>query len=344
MQNDTGNVADVVTQVYMPLRSNAAWFSNADTKARLESQLKTNLVLYDRVVLQDGRYHVTAGDDGQGMAWEFPGDNCGVDRTRVKYYEPGQFFGVAVEGKFVMSSTCQTAYEIDFLPMIQETRLEDVTYIRWISSDVRPEVKSAIESQVHTDLMTHSCDDVLPENSYLRKRVLEGLYRDAAVAHSLATPFSVDFNVAPLVEYQQRMARQRWSNEIPAAFFDYWVKMELPDLSTLDWWDLHEFRESAAGRSFREMVHRITRRVKNVIRESREQRDVDVWIAREFNQELLQELSKRITSPGMSIARSCLNVIPFGVIGSVVLEAMAMDADQNSWVSLVSSYKPRYSD
>ena len=238
-----------------------------------------------------------------------------------------------------MSGKCQTAYDVDFLPIIHQAQLEEATFIRWSNDEVLPQFQSAIAQRVSREISSHEYDAVLPENSFIRRHLLEGLYRDALVANALNSPFSVDFNAIKVIGAQQKKASEIWANEIPGAFFKYWVNLELPDLSMLGWQELYEFRESDRGKSFRDMIHRISGRLKGVLPGIDEQRALDDWISKEFNKELLVELSRRINTPAKIIASICLNFIPFGFIPGIAMDAVALGGDQNSWVSLVKGYR-----
>jgi hypothetical protein len=328
----------MATQIYMPLRSNAGWFGNSDARKRLERQIKTNLVLYDQLLFQDGRFEITAGDDGQGMQIWFPASSFPGDRKRIEYFPPGGEFGVVAGEKAILRSISETGYSVDFFPIIHEARLEHATFIRWSNDDVLPEFRSAIETRVRDEILTQKFDAVLPENNYIRRHLLEGLYRDALLAHFYKCPFSVDSGVSRVIRLQQEQAIEHWADEIPCTFYQYWVNLELPDLSELGWEEVCEFRESDAGQSFRAMVQRISCRMRKVLPETNDQRDLDHWIGREFNQELLSELSRRVTSTTRTLASLALNVIPFGFIPSALKDLKALDADETSWVSLVKGY------
>ena len=172
-------VMDDSTRVFMPLRSNAAWFGDADCRERLERQIKTYLVLYDHIIFENGRYRITAGVDGQGIEMMCPGDSYPGDRSKISFFPPGDEFGVEFGGKQLLSSTSQSAYEVDYLPIVRDAGLEHAGCVRWSDNDIKPEFKNAITQRVSQDLHGKALHDVLPENSYLRKHILEALYRDS---------------------------------------------------------------------------------------------------------------------------------------------------------------------
>lgn len=332
---------DDYTRMFVPLRSNAAWFGDVDSRERLERQLKTYFILYDRIIFEGGRYRITAGIDGQGMEGIFPGNTFPGDRTKIEFFNPGDEFGVSLGGVQVLQSTSQASYEVDFLPIIHDAGLEHATCIRWSDEEMNPELKRAIGDRVYRDLSSTEFDGVLPSNRYLRESVLKALYRDSLKAHFLKAPFCVDFHVRPVVELLQQKAKAQLASEIPAAFFDYWINLDLPDFSSLPWLELCEFRESDVGQSFRRMVHSVSDRVKAVLPTVEDQRDLDHWLAREFNKELLRELAQRLTTPAKTVASICFNLIPCGIIPGIMKDVKTLHDDQTSWVSIVQKHNTR---
>lgn len=327
------------SEIYIPLRSNAAWFGDSDAKANLVRQFKANLVLYDRLRIQDGRYHVSAGTNNQGIQIPFRGDSYPGDRTKINYSAPGAPFGITVQGQTLLNSISEVTYEVDFLPIITEARLEDASCIHWCDFKLIPVIESGIRQRVVSDLHDQGLCRLLPSNRYIRQFMLESLYYDATVANAQKLPFCVDHNTFPLIDEQKRRAAQSLSEEIPSAVFRYWLNLQLPDVTQLSWQEVYEFRESDIGRSFREMIHRIAGRVSEVVAHADDQQDVDQWVSREFSKELLEALSSRIKSPHSTVVNVLLNFIPFGSLASMAMDASGLEADQNSWVALVQGYK-----
>lgn len=112
------------SQVFIPLRSNAAWFGSPETRSHLERQIKVNLMLYDRLIFQNGRYRMTAGFDEVGMEmWDpnYPEER----RKEISYCVQGGEFGVETNGISVMRSRAETDLEVDFYPIIHESGLYD---------------------------------------------------------------------------------------------------------------------------------------------------------------------------------------------------------------------------
>jgi hypothetical protein len=327
------------TQIYMPLRSNAAWFGDDAAQARLERELKTNLALYDYVLLQDGRVQIVAGNDGQGFVMPHTAASFPGDRTKIDYVQPGSAFGVIANGVQILASTCEIGYEVDFFPIVSQAGYQDATFIRWVQYEPTEVVCSKITSQVLCDLSDRNLLALLPANAFVRKQVLEGLYRDSVVAHGLKVPFTVDFHAMRVAQEQWKRAQTAPAFEAPQKLYRHWLNLNLPDLSQLSWQQLYDFRESDVGRSFREMIHGVTTRAKEVMLAADDQRDLDQWLARELSKELLYELSNRVTTPASTVLSMASNLIPFGCIYGLAKDVSSFDADQNSWVSLVRGYQ-----
>jgi len=319
----------------VPVRSNAAWFGDTHCQERLTRQIKTYLVLYDRIIFENARYRITAGRDGQGVEVLLPGTSFPGDRSQISFFSPGAQFGVSVDGTALMSTTLEVAYEVDFFPMLHRAGLENSSFIEWSDRDITPGLKNAISQRVSRDLLSSELCDALPPNKYLGKQMLQGLYRDSLLAHFLKTPFCVAPNVTPVLLVQRRRAKLQWMAELPGAFFEHWLNMELPDFAAFSWDDLADFRESRAGVSFRRMVHDVCQRVTEILPDVKDQRDLDHWLAVEFNRELLTELFCRMTTRTSVVTSICLNFLPFGFIPAIAKDVRALFVDQASWLSVV---------
>ncbi len=321
------------TQIYLPLRSNTNWFGDPTARTKLERQIKLSLLLYDLVVLQNGRLNITAGEDSQGMNFAFPADSYPGDRTKATFYSKGKPFGIEMGGKKLLASTCEVAFDVDFLPILNSAKIADESCFRWSDDELTSEAKGAVEKRANDDLTSGIFNSSLPENRFLRRVVLEGLYRDMVLADTLATPICVDPTVARLVEAQRKLAQVKWHKEVPSIFFEHWLEIDLPDLTTIAWDTVFDFRTSAAGESFREMIFRITKEAKKVLDGGGDDRDLKECVTREFSKELATELAARIQTPGKVFASLCLNLIPFGWVVDCAKDVAAL-ADQDSWISL----------
>ena len=85
--------------LYLPLRSNARWFRDEATHAAFEARLKTCLVLYDKLFIQDGRYELTFWQDGQHLEWLIPPHMLGGVERRHRFAETGAPMGISLAPK-----------------------------------------------------------------------------------------------------------------------------------------------------------------------------------------------------------------------------------------------------
>lgn len=327
------------TSIYMPLRSNAGFFQDDDCRARLERQIKTFLALYDFVILENGRIHLTAGSDGQGMQMQFPRNSYPGDRTEISYFRQGSPFGIQMGGNQILASTCDVAYEVDYWPIMHRAGLTHASFIQWSDYSVNPDLKSAISDAVSADLGSKRFASVLPPNRFVQSHLLEGLYGDSLLACFLKVPYCVSDHASSVLELQQTQARATWAARLPVTFFNYWINLNLPDFASLPWDELCRFRETDVGVSFREMIKRISKDANELLPDITDQRDFDMWIANAFNKELLKELSQRVSSPASIVTSLCLNVVPYGFVPGVIKDVKTLYQDHSSWVSFVRKYK-----
>jgi len=107
-----------MSKIFLPLRSNAAWFVEEQARSELERRIKIYMVLYDEITFQDGRYVSRAGETGS-FDILMPSDRYPGDRTSISFCKPGHNFSVAVAGQKIIEGKAQVAYETDFYPIIQ---------------------------------------------------------------------------------------------------------------------------------------------------------------------------------------------------------------------------------
>jgi K+/H+ antiporter YhaU regulatory subunit KhtT len=70
---------------FLPLRTNAAWFANEKSLDGLHLRLKAVMMLYDKVVLQDGRYQCTVQKTGTMDAFVSSAALGKNDRRRISF-------------------------------------------------------------------------------------------------------------------------------------------------------------------------------------------------------------------------------------------------------------------
>ena len=68
------------SEILLPLRSNAGWFTSVETRAALDRRLKNLVFAYDRVIVQDGQFSATVWKSGQAFNLMVPPAQIGGRR------------------------------------------------------------------------------------------------------------------------------------------------------------------------------------------------------------------------------------------------------------------------
>ena len=330
-------------QIFLPLRSNSSWFSTTDTRKRLEKQIKVDLILYDRLVIQDGRYRMVAGIDGQGFDMMLHGNSYEGERRAITFYTPGADFGVQVGGSALIASKSLVSYDVDFYPIFHDAGLLEADYIEWRVVDLADPRQNEADQQAEKDAKSDHLNSVLPENSYLRKTILRALYRDSLLANELRLPFCVDATVAPIIAWKQALGQAAWKNELPQVLFDCWVSLDLPDFGDYSWENIHVLRESDIGRDFRAMIDRLLASIEGALPSITAPRDIKELIALGFSKELLNEMNARRPTTFGTVVSLALNWLPLPYAGatlSSIRDLLALQKEQTSWISLTRQ-KPK---
>jgi hypothetical protein len=278
------------SQVFMPLRSNAGWFESPDTRKALERQIKVNLMIYDRVIFQNGRWHMTAGYDSQGMEmpptfYKFSDEQ----RRHISYGAKGSHFGIQMGDVPILQSTAEISLNADFYPILYDAGLLETTCYRWQEKD------SAITKLPGADRaisdIVEACADVLPNNRFARRCLVEGFIKDSLLAQAMKVPMTVDYQVSPFVLKHHHFLLDKFEPDMRRRFFDRWVSVDLPDFSDFTWDEIIDARESQAGIAFREMVARVCATVTKAVADGADESDIDHLVLVGITKELIAELT-----------------------------------------------------
>jgi len=68
-----------MNRIFLPLRSNSGWFVDKAFRLEFEMRLKNCVVIYDEIIIQDGRYIYRGGKTGNFDLF-LPSDQSGRDR------------------------------------------------------------------------------------------------------------------------------------------------------------------------------------------------------------------------------------------------------------------------
>lgn len=328
------------SKIFLPLRSNADWFRTEDLKNILIRRIKIYMMIYDEIILQDGRYHCIIGDTGSFDSF-IPAPACGFDRAVINYSRPGEpyslrFINTKTGNDTILSGKTVVSYEADFYPILNEAGISQEGYFNWEVVDLTSDGKRYVAKQSQNIIKDGELNEHLPEGSYLKKKLIESFYFDTLMAFEMRNPLSMDHRFSPILDHVSDRQIQSLQPEIRAFFHNHWISLNFPDFSEYSWEELHEIRTSMAGQEFRSMVDRVIRNVTIELPKIEKYEDVIEIINKEFIGELVDEINKRrsnIRELGVNLA---LNVVPLGSIVSVANDIRNYIEDKNSWISLLN--------
>jgi hypothetical protein len=342
-----------MTRIFLPLRSNAAWFSDEQAQRVLEARLKNYLLLYDEIVLQDGRYQSTALETGYHDAYHPPGSIRG-DRSKISYYQPGTPFGFFVrqtkDGPDVPVSGLVGprlfTYEADFYPILASAGLLNAEFIRMDAGDLSDDLTHQIAEEARKDISDPSIFASIPGNRFVKAKVLESLYHDACLASMDSLDFAVDYRVGPAARLKNEMESDRWGPEARAIVGRAWVTLERPDYGHALWEEVIDVRESAAGKDFRRLVERVAAAIDKAALEGAPPGELQHIAERKLDAELVEEMNRRKTVMMGGVLSIGLSLIPLAipVLGPAASAAGAtigasallnLLRERRTWVSLL---------
>lgn len=333
----------MTNRIYLPLSSNLGWFKDKSTQKELECYLKSATVVYDILHLQDGRLHLTAGEDGQGMHFHYPKDSYAGDRTVFDEQPVGSAFGVSIDGRSVMQSTSAFSVNVDFLPIVHSAGMVDMDFISWENLALTQELKWKAESLARSKQFSGSLNKTLPANPYLSKQLLASYYSDATLAYLIKMPFLVDRGTAPLAF---ELARQNGA-VLTASPTDMslrsWKELAMPDFGEWSWDEILDFRLSASGKDFRKMVSRLSNCIRDGYASGASDREVIDAAKIVLTNELVSELVARRKSVWSVAFGLVLNVIGLNIAtvaggGSDLKQAIK---DDRSWTNVLIKHRQK---
>ena len=177
-----------MSRIFLPLRSNSAWFTEAEALYELERRIKNCIVLYDEIIIQDGRYVCRIGEAGS-FDILMPSSRYPGDRTKLEPCKTGENFSVLVGGKKIIGGKADVAYETDFYPIINNAGLAEMDYFKWIGVDLEEEYKKIARKEMNNDLNRDDIAEQIPDYYFKQKNILESLYIDSLFAFRLNLPF-----------------------------------------------------------------------------------------------------------------------------------------------------------
>lgn len=330
-----------MSDVFLPLRSNAGWFSNEDTHAQLASRFKNLLLFNDTLIVQDGRYEASflAGGSSDHL---LRGEHV-KNREQIRYHQPGSTFQVRVapsgtsDFKPILSGPIEASYEADFWPVLAEAGITRADYVKWVQVDLTPDGQTIVDRAVSLARLDPLTGAGLPDNRFLRSKIIKSVYSDALLAAGLGAPISVDSHAASVISHGNTTAAAGWSPDVRGMLENAWLTLGLPSAGTEPWDSVLRARESAAGKDLRRVMDRLSALAVKCLTESVDQsqwqEEANKLLVREIIAELL-ERRPNVLEAGVSFG---LNFIPLvGTAVGTLRDAVLLVKDHRSWVSLLS--------
>lgn len=333
----------------MPLRSNAAWFANEKSLDGLRRRLKTTLMLYDKVYLQDGRYQCTVQGNGSMDAFAGAKTLRTWDRKKISFGEPGKEVGLLMvsgpvnikdlaSGKPLRLPVPQAFFDADFYPLVEESGLRGHQDIHFIDGDWNQTIKGTalqVFAQ-HKAGLQGAQPDGLPAK---KAKWTEVFILDSIAGSAMKMDVTMDARAASQVDYLRHSHLAKLEHNVPEVFIKEWLALGRPDFGDESWEWISKKRDSAAGKAYRDMLTSIENQVVAEAANLKSQEDVAALIRKLLFQEVVDELMERRTSPtdaGISLA---LNFTPVSLWGNVK-ECWQSLKEGRSWINFLSKKKP----
>lgn len=193
----------ILSEVFLPLRSNAGWFSSENTHAQLVSRFKNLLLFNDRLIVQDGRYE--ASFLATGSSDHLVPGKLVKNREKIRYHEPGSSFQVRVapsgteDFKPILSGAFEASYEADFWPVLAEAGITQSDCIEWVQLELSGDGRALADRAAFRSKFDSSEVADFPKNRFLRDKIIKSVYGDAVLAAGLNAPLSVDAHAASVL-------------------------------------------------------------------------------------------------------------------------------------------------
>lgn len=324
----------------LPLRSNAAWFADEQSLDGLRCRLKTALMLYDEVYLQDGRYQCTVS--ANGTMETFLGANTlgKFDRNKISFAGPGREVSLfAVPGPFkpgqpIKLPLPQAFFDADFFPLIEESGFRGHAALKLINGDWNKEITVAGREalQKHQASLVGAQADGSKAQKF---KWAEVFILDSLAAHAMKVSITTDSRAGPLVDYFRALNLSKLEGDQASVLLAGWITLGLPDFGAETWPSLLAKRDSAAGKSFRSLIGKLEVELAREAGNFKNQADIEVFVRKLLVKELIDELMNRRTSWTEASVNVGLNFVPFGGVASAK-DLWDAYKEGRSWISLLA--------
>jgi len=337
-----------MNQILLPLRSNVGWFRGQETRKMLERIIKNYLIIYDKILIQDGRYECVLGESG---SWDFfiPSKSINFDRTKIEFFKPSQKFSLLIgnEGskpKHPLNiGNVIAAYQVDYYPILNDAGLLNVDYIQWWEYDLNQKSKDFAKKEASGDERDEKLIKILPHHHFQRKNILSSFFIDSLLAFFAKLPFLVDEKILQIVRWKNEQAKQLWGPALRDVFLNVWISLEHPDFGNQSWEEVCKIRESRIGKNYRRMIQRVTNDVEKALPDIQNEKDIFGIVQKNFHKEIVKELQAKQMKPRTTFLNILLNLFsfshPLASVGiasfSSAKDIWTQVKDKNSWINLL---------
>ena len=304
---------------------------------------------HDSLVIQDGRYELTFWQNGLDMEGRLGARQMAqLDRSQPRFAREGQISSVAVaigpsrEFRSLIDGPIASSLGVDFYPLLERAGIRTESYIQLSDGDLNDDAQKRCKKRASGDSKLEGFRD-LPGGRSVNRRLLEALYIDAAAARALNLPFSTASDVRPIADWGIQRTVSRLAPDPTMSVYQRWVSMRLPDFSQATWSELHDIRESPAGRDFRVVLERISQRVTETLPHVQNESEIQALIDGEFLREATADavakvpvLQRVMQAIGLDIGLNLLGLpLPASSGVAAATEVFGVLKERRQWISLI---------
>jgi hypothetical protein len=304
---------EIPSTFFFPLRTNVRYFDTPEIYLSLEERLKQALILYDRVVFQDGVYQIWISERG----------TFEVIRPRASSDQQVKFAGEQSRGVFhlqskpsdagpdvpfttIMAAQTKRYFTADFGLLYEQARSKGIEGIELMPFELKPEFKDLASKLAEQDrdlqITTIQSETESTDAPFFKKAILKNLNMDLILISDLGWPSSLDPIHAPLV-----CMKARYSGSLSPAPGFAALEFAVPYAGEAPWEELAEIRHIPSLVQFRKKLLEAENKARAMLGKHGED-DIRYEVGQIIKDELLKEISSLIPSSGDHIRNVALEL------------------------------------
>jgi len=334
--------------VIFPLRTNVDRFESPDNRVVFQTKVKEALLLYDRVVLQDGVLDINVTEHGSScmhIPREFlPRRGEGEPRGSRKPEGHIRVTGhVGETGKrhLLFGGPLEAEYSnIDFLPDVRDLMNLKPNCAAFEHLELGSAGKK-VANEIRRNLERN--EDVcglLPEgSSFLRAVLLGNLANDLALSHGMRTPIAMSSLYLPSMAKLSEL----WTalhDDPRFAMLGMVLELRVPDFGNRSWEEVLEFRRDPALEALRDKIGIIgeaARSEANLQGRPLTRQELSRLVRGHTEDDLWDELGKRSMSPKKILINLATGLLPPGIASLIGLgrNGAELQEERTHWTSVI---------